>query len=89
MRKAAWALTVMSAVLWGFAGAATWGDVDQRALSIEANAAAGVMVLAGLCWVGWAVRDRDKDVLVDAWAAVSSRRAAAPTRPERRLRRVG
>lgn len=86
MRGAAWVLSAVSAVIWGLAGAATWGGVDRPALSIEANAAAALTVLAGLCVIAGSVRDRDKDALVTAWAEVSRRRAPAPTRGD--LKRV-
>ena len=86
MRGAAWVLSALSAVTWILAGASTWGGVDRPALSMEANAAAALTVLAGVCLVADAVRDRDKDALVTAWAEVSRRRAPAPTRGD--LKRV-
>ena len=89
MRKAAWVLTAVSAVLWGFAGAATWAGLDSRALAIEAAASCAATVLAGVAWMAHAVRDRDKNALTEAIADFSLRRLTAPTRPERRLRLVG
>lgn len=86
MRVAAWVLSALSAVTWGLAAASTWAAVDPRALSIEANAAAAFTVLAGICLIAYAVRDRDKEALVEAWAEVSRRRAAAQTRTD--LKRV-
>lgn len=82
-------LTVLSTVLWGLAGAATWAAFDSHCVSIESNAACAATILAGLCWVAHVVRDRDKDVLVDAMADLSLRRAMSQTRPDlQRLRRV-
>lgn len=85
MRKAAWVLTAVSGVLWGLAGASTWGDVDPRAVVIEAAAAVAAVGLAGLFWVAWAVRDRDKDALVRAMADFSQQRASRATAPLRRV----
>ena len=88
MRKSALVLTAASGVLWGLSGASTWAGFDPHSVSIESNGACAATILAGLCWVAWAVRDRDKDVLVDAMASFSQRRGTAETRPERRLQRV-
>lgn len=88
LRATALALSGLSAALWSLAGAATWAGLDRAAISIESNGACAATVLAGLCWVAYHVRDRDKEVLVDAMADLSLRRATAQTRPERVLRRV-
>ena len=85
MRKAAWVLTAVSAVLWILSALSTWAGFDPRALSIEANAAAAASVLVGLCLVASAARDRDKDALVRAMADFTQRRGTAPTRPEYRI----
>lgn len=87
MRRAAVVLGVLSIILWGFAGLATWAGLDRGALSIEANAAAAATSLMGACLIAWAMRDRDKDVLVTAMADFTLRRGSAPTRPEVRLTR--
>lgn len=89
LRIASKVLFVLSAALWGFAGAAAWAGVDAAAEPVEANAAAAATVLAGACLIAYAVRDRDKEALVTAMADFSQRRAMAETRPEQRLRRVG
>jgi len=82
-------LSVLAVILWALAALATWASLDSHAVSIEANAAAAATVLAGAFWITHAIRDRDKDALVDAWAALSSRRAMAQTRPDLyRLHRV-
>jgi hypothetical protein len=88
LRTAAKVLFALSAALWGFAAAAAWAGVDVHAESIEANAAAAATVLGGMCLIAYAVRDRDKDALVEAIADFSQRRVTAETRPERRLHRV-
>ena len=87
MRVAAWVLTAMSVVFWSLAGAATWAGVDLRALAIEVGASCATTVLAGVCWIAFGVRDRDKDALVRAMAQVTIRRGQAETRPHS-LRRV-
>ena len=69
-------------------GPVPWAGLDLRALAIEVGAAAAATVLAGACWISWAVRDRDKDALVTAIADFSQRRLSAPTRPEIRLVRA-
>ena len=88
MRAAGLVLTVMSAVLWSLAGAATWAGLDRNALAIQVGASTAVTVLAGLCWIAHSVRDRDKEALVYAIADFTQRRVTAPTRPEQRLRLV-
>lgn len=89
LRIAARVLSAVSAVLWGMAALSTWAGIDPHALAIEANAAASASVLAGVCLIAYAVRDRDKDALVAAMADFSQRRATAETRPQAVLRRVG
>lgn len=89
LRIAGLCFAVGAVVLWMLSALATWAGVDRAAVSIEANAAAAASVLAGLCLIAFRVRDRDKDVLVDAMADLSLRRAMSQTRPDlQRLRRV-
>lgn len=88
LRATALALSVLSAAIWALAGAATWAAVDRGALVLEANAACAATMLAGLWWIAYAVRDRDKEALVEGMAVLTMRRGDAPTRPEYRLERV-
>ncbi len=84
MRVAAWVLTVVSLVLWCFAGAATRRHPHAPALPVEVSGAGAATVLAGICWIAEGVRDRDKDALVRAMAEFTLQRGQAPAA----LRRV-
>jgi len=86
VRFAARVLSVVSAALWPLLAAAAWQDMNRGVLIVGAAAVTVATVLAGLCWVACAVRDRDKDALIEGMAALTMRRATRETRTD--LRRV-
>lgn len=86
MRYSAWALTALSAVLWGVAVAAIWVPVEPAFLGDDRMMAATATIVAVFLGVSYRLRDRDKDALVRSMAEVTMRRGEAPTRTD--LKRV-
>lgn len=89
MRVTARRYSVASFIFWTLAALATWANVASSALVLEVGAAVATTALAGAYRISYALRDRDKDALVQAMADFTQRRVSAPTRPEYRLHVVG
>lgn len=81
MRRAAVVLAILSVIFWSLAGLSD----DTHVFVVTACAAVAGTSLTGACLIAYAMRDRDKDMMVKAMADFSWRRVTAPTRPEYRL----